>query len=382
MSMKAAGVELGINIAKQIAGDEGAATATIAAARVAGKTRRVVKRARKVLDDVDTGKRAPKGEGKAKSIEGSAATTAGAAPNLQAALAGALAAFKQSAGTPVAVSPQTDEALARVSEKVKGTSLIVADQARQLATVAEGLTPRPVGVGFRIWRKRASPDDIAAAIGFTENVHGGVAGWLKGKGFAQSLRRMKDNPDPRVFKLLDFFSNSCEERLKALGSISDAILDMKIDAATTLEVLDGFNNTQGKANYPFRVEALKVLAKHIESRVIATEVVARFAKDDESARLAAFEAIVSKYNGMSADEICAFLVLFDDQRSQARKLVQGKLTEPEKMGQINALFADEPKLIDAHEVVQLRENVGRLLSTAGATGKALFAGFRAAASKK
>ncbi len=378
-------IEQGIKVAKHVVGDEGAAAAVLTTARVARTAKRVAKG---VKDGIDAATRAGQTEGQPKSLEATAATSTGGASGLSAALQGALVAFRQGAGTPVAVSPETDEAMARVADKVRGTSLVVVKQVGQLATVAEGIVPRPVGVASRILGGRATTGDIASATGFLERVHGGLGGFAKRKAFELVLRRMKDNPDPRVFTLLDAFSNSCEECLKALRSISVAIRDMKIGSATALEVIDLFKDIKGKPNAHFRLEALKVLRDHIESRAAAAEIVKGFAPDDEAgrcdenARYDALKVLVERYNGMTADEICAFLELFKDQRARARKLVNSKLTEPEKVGQIDALFEAKPSILAAPEVAKLREGVTSLLGTAGATGKAIFEGFMAGARKK
>ncbi len=376
-------IELGLKVAKHIAGEDGAAEVAVATARAARGAQRVVKKVRRAVDAIDNGTPAQASESKPKSIEATAATTPTAeTPNLRAALAGAVAAFKQSAGTPVEVSPETGEALARVADTVKGGSLVVVGQARQLATVAGGIAPKPLVAGFRLVTANASADDVAVAMELAKRKHRGVGGFVKRQAFNAFLRQMKDKPDPAVFKLLDYSSNSCEERNVALKKISVAIRDMKVDAATALEVLDGFNDSVRVPNWDQRVEALTTLSKHFASRNVAVEVLSGFAPDDESVRLDAFKALIEQYNGMSADEICDFLVLFKGLRGNARKLVDGKLTDTENVGQIDALFEPAVKILDTKEVVQVREAVGRLLGTAGATGKAIFEGLRAGASKK
>ena len=376
-------IELGLKVAKHIAGEDGAAEIAVATARAARGANRVVKKARKVVDDVDKATRAKSSEPKSTSIEATAATTpAGEKPNLRAALAGAVAAFKHGTGTPVEVSPETGEALARVADTVKGGSLVVVGQARQLATVAGGITPKPLVAGFRLVTANASADDVAVAMELAKRKHRGISGFVKRQAFNAFLRQMQDKPDPAVFKLLDYSSNSCEERNVALKKISVAIRDMKVDAATALAVLDGFNDSVRVPNWEQRVEALTTLSKHFASRSVAVEVLSEFSRDDETVRLDAFKALVAQYNGMSADEICAFLVLFKELRGNARKVVDAKLTDTENVGQIDALFEPTVKILDTKEVVQVREAVSRLFGTAGATGKAIFEGLRAGASKK
>ena len=376
-------IELGMKVVKQIAGEDGAAEVAVVAARAVRGAKRTVNKARQAVAEGDQATRVQGGEPKPKSIANSSATTSpGETPSLRAALAGAVSAFKQGAGTPVAVSPQTDEAIAMVAEKVKGTSLVVVDQARQLASVAGGIAPKPLVVSYRLVSGNASADDVGAAIGLVNRKHRGVAGFAKRFALNRFLKQMADRPDPAVFKVLDHCSNSCEERNAALKRISAAIRDMKVSPEVAGEVLRGFNDSVGTPNWEQRIIALAVLNKHFKTREDAAQVLSQFAPDDESVRLDAFRTLVKEYNGMSADEICAFLVLFKDQRGRARKLVDAKLTEPEKVHQIDALFEPTVKLRDAVEIVKVREGVGRLLGTAGATGRAIFDSFRAGATKK
>lgn len=366
MSLRNDITQAGLSAAKRVLGDSPSLTAAGVANelhRAAGKVADGAARATaSVRDSFAT---EPKGApAEPESIKDTAAKAdhQPASVGVRAALEGVAASFRD--GVASASNGATAENAAALRER----ALVVVGRAGDLISNAAPAAPTGIRVTARAVTGAMTGADVANAMKPTKHMKGWIKGTAKHTTLGILLSRMKEGADPEVFGALGAFSNDNKERLKALKSISHAIRDMKIDAPTTLSVLSGFNFTDGEPDYPSRLRALDTLGSHIENRAVAAEVVAGFSPD-ESQRLAALDKIAPSYNGMTADEIVAFLEGFQEARGKAWSSLKSKLTDKQNIGKINDLF--EPKKA-GNDYAELRG----LAEAASGIGSRLFGSFR------